>query len=68
MPTGTVKFYNQAKGFGIIIDSQTQEEIFVHASNLGELIQEGDRVTFNFARGQKGMEKIAVEVEVERMP
>ncbi|WP_339752935.1 cold shock domain-containing protein, partial [Algoriphagus aquimarinus] len=34
MFTGTVKFYNEAKGFGFIVDDESQSEVFVHATGL----------------------------------
>lgn len=58
--TGTVTFYNDAKGFGFIKDASNQESLFVHANQLNELIKENDKVSFNVERGQKGM--VAVNV------
>jgi CspA family cold shock protein len=64
MLTGTVKFYNDTKGFGFIIADDTQEEIFVHQTGLIHEIQEGDRVEFNIKAGKKGPNA----VEVTRIP
>lgn len=42
MNTGTVKFLNESKGFGFIVDNSTQEEIFVHVTGLIDNVREGD--------------------------
>ncbi len=62
MNTGTVKFFNSTKGFGFIVDSSTKEEIFVHVSGLVDEIREGDTVTFDTARGKKGMNAVNVRL------
>lgn len=63
MKKGKVKFYNESKGFGFILDNDTQEEIFVHASGLnGRKIHENDQVTFDVTQGKKGINAINVEV------
>lgn len=53
MATGTVKFFNEGKGFGFIIDDETQKESFVHVSNVVDKIQEGDKVTFDVVPSEK---------------
>jgi cold shock CspA family protein len=60
--TGTVTFFNDAKGFGFIKDSTTQESIFVHVNNLSQAIKENDKVTFEVEKGMKG--PIAVRVSI----
>jgi cold shock protein len=62
MFTGTVKFFNETKGFGFIKESPSGEEIFVHVSGLQDQIREGDTVTFEKARGKKGMNAINVRL------
>jgi CspA family cold shock protein len=62
MNTGTVKFFNEAKGFGFIVDNSSNEEIFVHASGLIDNIREGDQVTFSTERGKKGMNAVEVKI------
>ncbi|MCB0577066.1 MAG: cold shock domain-containing protein [Saprospiraceae bacterium] len=59
---GTVKFFNETKGFGFIVDSASGEEIFVHASGLVDKIREGDVVTFETQRGKKGMNAVNVQI------
>ena len=55
MNTGTVKFFNESKGFGFIIDDQTKQEIFVHISGLKDKVRENDKVSFNIVEGKKGL-------------
>ncbi|MBK6930347.1 MAG: cold shock domain-containing protein [Saprospirales bacterium] len=62
MYSGTVKFFNETKGFGFIIDSSTKEEIFVHVSGLIDSVREGDTVTFDTQRGKKGMNAVNVKL------
>jgi cold shock protein len=59
MKTGTVKFYNEAKGFGFIQD-ENGEEIFVHASGLVSQIRDNDKVKFNTAQGRRGINAVNV--------
>ncbi len=54
MPTGTVKFYNEAKGFGFITPNDGGKELFVHASGLKQKIGEKDVVQFDTEDGKKG--------------
>lgn len=62
MENGTVKFYNEAKGFGFIIDDETTKDIFVHASGLVGQIREGDKVEFEVENGKKGLTAVNVRV------
>jgi cold shock protein len=62
MHTGTVKFFNETKGFGFIKVDGTNEELFVHVSGLIDQIKEGDRVFFEKEQGKKGM--VAVQVRL----
>ncbi|HUH25054.1 MAG TPA: cold shock domain-containing protein [Flavobacterium sp.] len=63
MRTGTVKFFNESKGFGFITDQETQEDIFVHISGLkSREVRDGDVVNYVESDGKKG--KIATEVVV----
>ncbi len=57
---GTVKFFNDAKGFGFIT-SPSGKDIFVHATGLnGQTLKEGDRVEYVEEDGKKG--KVAAQV------
>jgi CspA family cold shock protein len=59
---GTVKFFNEAKGFGFIKPSDSEEDIFVHSSGLIDKIRMNDKVEFEKERGKKGMNAINVKV------
>ncbi len=60
MKTGTVKFFNESKGFGFIKDAENQE-FFVHATGLVDKIRENDTVTFEVAEGKKGLNAVNVK-------
>lgn len=62
MKNGTVKFFNESKGFGFIVDSETKEDFFVHISGVNEEIKEGDEVEFELREGRKGMNAVNVTV------
>ena len=57
---GTVKFFNETKGFGFIKPSDSQTDIFVHVSGLVDEIRENDEVTYDEERGKKGMNAVNV--------
>ena len=60
MNKGTVKFFNDAKGFGFIIEDDTKNEHFVHVTGLIGEIRENDRVEFELKEGKKGMNAVNV--------
>ena len=62
MKEGTVKFFNNAKGFGFITVDETNEEIFVHTSNLMDQIRENDKVSFDIEKGDKGLSAVKVKL------
>lgn len=57
---GTVKFFNETKGFGFITPDNSSTDIFVHSSGLIDQIRENDLVTFDEERGKKGMNAVNV--------
>ncbi|MGQ1909844.1 cold-shock protein [Marinifilum sp. RC60d5] len=63
MPTGTVKFFNESKGFGFIKNSETQEDIFVHVTGLIDKIDQGDNVTYDVVEGKKGLNAVNVKID-----
>jgi CspA family cold shock protein len=62
MPTGTVKFFNESKGFGFIKNDETGEDIFVHVTGLIDKIDQNDEVTFDLVEGKKGMNAVNVKI------
>jgi cold shock CspA family protein len=61
---GVVTFFNDAKGFGFIKDTQTQESVFIHVNQLTERISENDKVSFEVEMGPKGPSAINVKKSV----
>ena len=61
MNKGTVKFFNDAKGFGFITGEDGQE-IFVHGTGLKQDIRENDQVTYDTESGRKGLNAVNVTV------
>jgi cold shock protein len=61
MSTGKVKFFNERKGFGFIIEDETNEDIFVHVSGLIDRIRENDQVSFDITEDQRGKKAINVK-------
>ena len=57
---GTVKFFNEAKGFGFITPNNSNTDIFVHISGLVDEIQENDEVEYDEQQGKKGMNAVNV--------
>ena len=62
MSKGTVKFFNNSKGYGFIEDSESENEYFVHASGLVDKIKENDEVTFDLQEGKKGLNAVNVKL------
>lgn len=62
MPTGTVKFFNESKGFGFIKNDETGEDLFVHVTGLIDKIDQDDTVTFDLVEGKKGMNAVNVKI------
>lgn len=59
---GTVKFFNDSKGFGFIKPSDGSEDIFVHISAISDQLRENDRVEYDVERGKKGMNAVNVKL------
>lgn len=58
---GTVKFFNESKGFGFITPSDGSKDVFVHKNNLIDQIRENDKVKFETETGPKGLNAVDVE-------
>ena len=62
MQQGTVKFFNETKGFGFITPSNGDAEIFVHSSGLIDEIRENDSVSYQVEQGRKGLNAVNVTI------
>jgi len=62
MKRGKVKFFNESKGFGFIIEEVSQKDYFVHVSGLIDDIREGDDVEFELKEGRKGLNAVDVRL------
>ena len=51
MKTGTVKFFNESKGFGFIV-TESGQDIFLHVSGLVDKVNQGDKVTYEVTEGK----------------
>jgi CspA family cold shock protein len=59
---GKVKFYDEKKGFGFILENETGKEYFAHATGLIDKITKDDDVEFEIIQGKKGMNAIDVKL------
>lgn len=68
MPTGTVKWFNNAKGYGFICSTDGQEDIFAHFSTIimdgYKTLKAGQRVQFELNHGPKGLHAINIQPEL----
>ncbi len=63
MQQGTVRFFNEAKGFGFISPTDGSKDIFVHSSGLGtRAIRENDKVVFDVQKSDKGLNAVNVKL------
>ena len=62
MIKGTVKFFNDSKGFGFVTEEVSSKEHFVHISGLIDEVREGDEVEFDLQEGKKGLNAVNVKV------
>lgn len=58
---GKIDFFDHSKGFGFIIENETQEKFFVHVNGLTEEVEENDKVSFELEQGMKGLNAVRVK-------
>ena len=63
MSTGKVKFFNQQKGFGFILDDDSAKEVFVHVTGLIDKIKDDDLVSFEVVEDRRGPKAINVKLQ-----
>ena len=63
MSNGTVKFFNDSKGFGFIAPDDGSKDVFVHKNGLIDNISEGDQVSYDVEQGQKGLNAVNVKLK-----
>jgi len=61
MKQGKIKFFNESKGYGFVIDDEDSKEYFLHISGLIDEVKEGDAVTFDLKEGKKGLNAVDVK-------
>ncbi|UTF60317.1 cold shock domain-containing protein CspD [Gilvimarinus sp. DA14] len=66
MPTGTVKWFNNAKGYGFILPDEGNEDLFAHYSAIDmdgyKTLKAGQAVTFEVSRGDKGFHAVNISL------
>ncbi|HNX43113.1 MAG TPA: cold shock domain-containing protein [Bacteroidales bacterium] len=62
MSTGKVKFFNQQKGFGFIVDDETGSEVFVHVTGVTDRINDNDKVSYDIVEDRRGKKAINVKL------
>lgn len=62
MATGKIKFFNESKGFGFVVEEGSGKEYFVHISGLKDEVRENDEVTFDIQDGKKGPNAVNVKL------
>ena len=62
MQQGTVKFFNNSKGFGFITPDEGGKDVFVHKNGLIDEIADGDKVSYEVQEGQKGLNAVNVKM------
>lgn len=62
MSNGTVKFFNDSKGYGFITPTDGGKDVFVHQDNLTTRITDGDKVSFDVEETDRGLKAVNVKM------
>jgi CspA family cold shock protein len=62
LKTGVIKFFNDSKGFGFVIEDESNTEYFLHVSGCIDQVREGDSIEFDLKEGRKGLNAVDVRV------
>lgn len=72
MPTGTVKWFNNAKGYGFILADEGGEDLFAHYSAISmegyKTLKAGQPVTFEVTKGDKGLHAVNITAPANAAP
>jgi len=70
MPIGTVKWFNNAKGYGFVTPEESGQDVFVHFSAITmdgyKTLREGQRVEFDIGHGPKGLHALKIQTVAEQ--
>ncbi|MFO7978031.1 MAG: cold shock domain-containing protein [Bacteroidales bacterium] len=60
METGIIKFFNEKKGYGFIVDDKSEKDVFVHHTGLVDIVTNNDKVSYEISEDERGKKAINV--------